>query len=55
MWTVSFSYNKSKEYILNETQKRIKNYDQYVSEYLCFDKNINCYDKIIEVLKEENR
>ena len=48
-------YQKNKEYILNEAKKRIENYDKYISEYLCFDKNINGYDKIIEVLKEENR
>ena len=48
-------YLKSKEYILNETEKRIENYDQYISQYLCFDKNVNGYDKIIKILKEENK
>ena len=36
-------------------QRKIKNYDQYISKHLCFDKNINGYDKIIKVLKEKNK
>lgn len=47
-------YLKSKEYILDEMEKRIDNYDKYISEHLCFDKKVCAYDKIIKVLKEEN-
>ena len=48
-------YPKSKEYILDEIERKIKNYDQYISEHLCFDKNVNGYDKIIKILKEKNK
>ena len=48
-------YPKSKEYILDEIERKIKNYDQYISKHLCFDKNVNGYDKIIKILKEKNK
>lgn len=47
-------YLKSKEYILEEIEKKIDNYDKYISEHLCFDENISGYDKIINTLKEKN-
>ena len=48
-------YLKSKEYILDEMERKIKNYDQYISKHLCFDKNVSGYDKIIKILKEKNK
>ena len=47
-------YLKSKEFILDEMKKKINNYDKYISQYLCFDKNISGYEKIIRTLKEKN-
>ena len=45
---------KNKEFILEEVEKKIKYYDRYISQYLCFDENISGYDKIIKILKEKN-
>ena len=53
-FNVEKDFNKSKEYILDEVEKKIHNYDKYISQYLCFDKNIGGYEKIIKILKEKN-
>lgn len=53
-FNVEKDFNKSKEYILGEVEKKIHNYDKYISQYLCFDKNIGGYEKIIKILKEKN-
>jgi hypothetical protein len=47
-------YLKSKEFILGEMKKKINDYDKYISQYLCFDKDISGYEKIIKTLKEKN-
>ena len=51
---VEKDYDKSKEYILNQMESNIHYYDKYISQYLCFDKNISGYEKIIKILKEKN-
>jgi len=47
-------YLKSKEFILEEMEKKIINYDKYIYQHLCFDKDISGYEKIIKTLKEKN-
>ena len=46
-------YLKSKNFILEETEKKINNFDEYISQYLCFDKNVSGYEKIIKTLKKK--
>ena len=47
-------YLKNKEFILDEVEKKIINYDKYISQYHCFDEGIIGHEKIIKTLKEKN-
>ena len=38
--------------ILNEVEKKIITYDNYISDYHCLDKNSSGYEKIIKTLKD---
>ena len=44
---------KNKNIILDETEKKITGYDNYISNYHCFDKKVSGYSKIISTLKNE--
>ena len=44
---------KNKNIILDETEKKILKYDNYISNYHCFDKKVSGYSKIISTLKNE--
>jgi len=44
---------KNKNIILEETEKKILGYDNYISNYHCFDKKISGYSKITNTLKKE--
>ena len=44
---------KNKKIVLEETEKKILEYDNYISNYHCFDKKISGYNKIISTLKNE--
>ena len=45
-------FTKSTNIILNEVQKRIITYDDYISNYHCLDKDSSGYEKIIKTLKD---
>ena len=44
---------KNKNIILEETEKKILGYDNYISNYHCFDKKVSGYSKITNTLKKE--
>ena len=44
---------KNKNIILDETEKKIIEYDNYISNYHCFDKKVSGYNKIVSTLKNE--
>ena len=44
---------KNKNIILEETEKKILGYDNYISNYHCFDKKVSGYNKIVSTLKNE--
>ena len=44
---------KNKNIILEETEKKILGYDNYVPNYHCFDKKVSGYSKITNTLKKE--
>tara|TARA_B100000965_G_C19592240_1_gene758485 strand:- start:1716 stop:2921 length:1206 start_codon:yes stop_codon:yes gene_type:complete len=43
---------EKKEELLNIMKKNIKNYDNYINNYISFDKSILGMDKIIDIIKE---
>lgn len=45
--------SKSKDIILNEVENKIDNYDKYISNYHCFDKEVVGFEKIITTLKKQ--
>ena len=51
---VEKDYLKNKDFILDEVEKKIINYDKYISQFHCFDENIIGHEKIIKTLKDKN-
>ena len=51
-FNIEKDFTKSKKVILSEVEKRIINYDDYISNYHCLDKNISGYERIIRTLRD---
>ena len=51
-FNVEKDFTKSKKIILNEVEKKIITYNDYISNYHCLDKNSSGYEKIIKTLKD---
>ena len=51
-FNIEKDFTKSKKIILNEVEKKIITYDDYISNYHCLDKNSSGYEKIIKTLKD---
>ena len=51
-FNIEKDFTKSNKIILNEVEKKIITYDNYISDYHCLDKNSSGYEKIIKTLKD---
>ena len=49
---IESDFDKSGEFILNMVKNKIAGYDTYISENLCFNKEISGYETIIKTIKE---
>ena len=49
---IESDFDKSGEFILNIMKNKIAGYDRYISENLCFNKEISGYETIIKTIKE---